>query len=76
MQAVQCRLDIAIYNGIMQEVSRERKVPLIDTQAQFNENDDAKLFATPIHPGAAGHKIIAEAAYEVLLRRDLTPRAD
>ena len=66
-QVIECAQDGAGYHKIMEEVSCEYSVPLIDADRIFRvEGKDKNLFNLPydpVHPNPEGHKIISEALY-------------
>lgn len=71
IQALQCREDIGVYNEIMEKVAKQNGVPLVDVVSAFAKSKGKKLFTTPIHPNAMGHKIIAAEIYNTLLKYNL-----
>lgn len=71
-QVIECVRDGVNYQKIMDEVSREYDIPLVDAVKIFSlEGKNRSLFNIPhdpIHPNSEGHKIIAEYLYREIMR--------
>lgn len=69
-EARRCGRDGRAYNRLMREVAAEKNVVLIDAAAVFSQRGDEDLFLTaqgdPIHPSAAGHRLLGELLAGVL----------
>jgi arylsulfatase A-like enzyme/lysophospholipase L1-like esterase len=60
------KVDIATYNKAMEEIARQRDVPLADIVTAFTDKGGSQLFIDPIHPSPAGHSVITEEIYKIL----------
>lgn len=59
--------DIRSYNEAMRAVARREKVPLADAESVL-EGGRPELFVDPIHPSAEGHRRLAEALLDLIVR--------
>jgi len=81
MELFECARLTKVYNGIMQEVANQNKVPLVDIVLAFEDfikGDENKcLFVNPeydfVHPNAQGHRIISEEIANILIKYRLLP---
>lgn len=68
---MRCARTARQYNGILEDVARELKVPVIDPTARMGgdkANMSLYVHGDYIHPNAAGHRIMAECGAGVVLR--------
>jgi lysophospholipase L1-like esterase len=66
-----CLERLRSYNGMTREISKKYKINLLDLEKIFSKDaNGTKLFADAYHPSGYGHKVIANAIYEELLRGD------
>lgn len=56
-----------LINRMIEAVSYEAKVPLVDVTKIFKDNTGKNLFFDNVHPNIFGHRLIAEAIFKTLL---------
>jgi len=73
-QVLDCSRRVTSYQQVMEDMGRIYKLPVIDADHLFRDAGDYQsLFngrEDPIHPNSLGHKIIAEALFDVILKND------
>lgn len=76
-EARRCGRDGVDYNRRMAQVAAKRAAPLVDVVAAFAAAGSERLFLTdrgdPIHPNAAGHRLIGELLARTLFEQNLLP---
>ena len=81
MELYECAMLTKVYNGIMNEVGNQKRVPLVDIVLAFENfikgKENKSLFVNPeydfVHPNAQGHGIISEEISDVLIKYSLLP---
>ena len=67
MQSDGWNYEIEDYEAIMKSVAAENAIPLIDVPVlQRGYKDKKRLYVDNIHPSAAGHKLLAEALFNLI----------
>lgn len=75
MEVFRCGLEGKKYNIVMETIADKNGILLTDIVSAFGRNNQRYLFVDPkhdpIHPNAAGHKIIAQEIYNTLIKYSL-----
>lgn len=62
---------IAELNGAIRQLAAEKGLPLADLEAALN--GDIRLYADDIHPNSAGHGVIAQTFFQVMIVDNTSP---